>query len=80
MYAHFDPEADVAWFLLESNPETVGPLVSERTANGLVERNEEGHVVGVEVWQASRRLPVELLEYLPRLTQQDSPAREPVGR
>ncbi len=38
----------------------------ERTSSGLIERDRTtGRILGLEYWQASERLPVELLDALP---------------
>lgn len=80
MYAHFDRDADIAWFVFAESPDAVGVLVSEETDSGLIDRDEHGHIVGVEVWQASRRLPGPLLDALPApVGDRSAVGREPVS-
>ncbi len=61
---HYDPEADIAWLRFEGyDPSTV---VAEEVEAGLRELEPAtGRVVGFECWQASQRLPRDLLILLP---------------
>lgn len=61
---HYDPDADIAWVRFEGyDPTTV---VGEEIAVGLREIDPAtGKVVGLEFWEASRRLPAEFLRMLP---------------
>lgn len=61
---HYDAEADIAWVRFEGyDPSTA---VGEETDSGLRELDPAtGEVVGLEFWQASSRLPAELLRMLP---------------
>lgn len=61
---HYDREADIAWLRFEGyDPATV---VAEETLTGLRETEPTtGAVVGLEFWQASQRLPPDLLSMLP---------------
>lgn len=61
---HYDVEADIAWVRFEGyDPSTA---VGEQTDSGLKELDPTtGEVVGLEFWQASQRLPAELLRMLP---------------
>ncbi|MGQ0805700.1 MAG: DUF2283 domain-containing protein [Actinomycetota bacterium] len=61
---HYDPEADIAWLRFEGyDPDTV---VAEEVEAGLRELDPAtGRVVGLEYWQASQRLPSDLLAMLP---------------
>jgi uncharacterized protein YuzE len=61
---HYDKRADIAWLRFEGyDPATV---VSEEVDFGLRELDPtDRRVVGLEYWQASRRLPGELLMMLP---------------
>ncbi len=64
VYAHYDTEADVAWFLFD-DVRTAG-VVSEQAEWGLRDYDREtGALVGLEFWRASEQLPKELLEALP---------------
>jgi uncharacterized protein YuzE len=61
---HYDEQADIAWLRFEGyDPSTV---VSEEVEFGLRELDPgDGHVVALEYWRASERLPAELLRMLP---------------
>lgn len=60
---HYDPQADIAWLRFDGfDPEAA---VSEETEFGLRDV-VGGRVVGLEFWNASRRLPGALLMELPR--------------
>ena len=61
MRAHYDPEVDIALIVLES-----GSAVSEEHDWGLIDRNpDDDHLMGFEIWEASNRLPPELIAALP---------------
>jgi uncharacterized protein YuzE len=61
-YAYYDREADIAW-IPTADTERV---VSEETNWGLVDHDERtGKVTALEVWNASKVLPLEMLERLP---------------
>ena len=61
---HYDPQADIAWLRFEDyDPSTV---VAEETDFGLRELSAaDRHLVGLEYWRASERLPADLLAMLP---------------
>ena len=61
---HYDREADIAWIRFEKyDPATA---VAEESDGGLREVDPAtGDFVGLEFWQASRRLPADLLRMLP---------------
>lgn len=61
---HYDADADIAWIRFEGyDPSTA---VGEESESGLRELDPAtGEVVGLEFWQASRRLPAEFLRMLP---------------
>jgi uncharacterized protein YuzE len=64
MDGHYDRAADIAWLRLEGWDER--RVKVEKTASGLVERDREsGRILGLEYWEASKRLPAELLDALP---------------
>jgi uncharacterized protein YuzE len=68
MHAHYDPEVDIALIALES-----GAAVSEEHSWGLIDRNPEGdHLMGFEIWAASRHLPPELVAALPSPANNDA--------
>jgi uncharacterized protein YuzE len=61
MRAHYDPEVDIALIVLER-----GTAVSEEHEWGLIDRNpDDDHLMGFEIWDASRHLPPELIAALP---------------
>jgi uncharacterized protein YuzE len=69
---HYDREADIAWLRFEGWGKD--RVRTEETDHGLIERDRaSGQVLGLEFWDASKRLPAELLEALPA-----PPAREVV--
>lgn len=61
---HYDAAADIAWLRFEDYDPTV--VIAEEVDFGLQELDPaDRHVVGLEYWQASQRLPSELLAMLP---------------
>ena len=61
-FAYWDRECDIAW--IPTAP--TATIVCEETSWGLVDHNEEtGEVTGLEVWEASKVIPLELLERMP---------------
>ncbi len=61
MRLHYDPEVDIALIVLEP-----GSAVSEEHEWGLIDRNpDDDHLMGFEIWDASHRLPPELVKALP---------------
>jgi uncharacterized protein YuzE len=61
---HYDEQADIAWLRFEGyDPSAV---VAEEADFGLRElAAKDQHLVGLEYWRASERLPAELLSMLP---------------
>jgi uncharacterized protein YuzE len=61
---HYDAEADIAWIRFEGwDAERVS---AEETDFGLREVDTvSGQVLGLELWQASARLPEDFLKMLP---------------
>lgn len=61
---HYDEKADIAWLRFEHyNPATV---VAQETEFGLRELDPaDKHIIGLEYWRASERLPADLLRMLP---------------
>jgi uncharacterized protein YuzE len=58
MSLHYDPEVDIALISIEK-----GRAISEEHSWGLIDRHpEDGHLMGFEIWEASKVLPVELIE------------------
>jgi len=61
MHAHYDPEVDIALISFEA-----GGAVSEEHEWGLIDRDpDDDHLMGFEIWNASDRLPPELIAALP---------------
>ncbi|HVX31654.1 MAG TPA: DUF2283 domain-containing protein [Solirubrobacterales bacterium] len=61
-YAYWERDTDIAW--IPTGPE--GFVESEKTAWGIVDYDKEtGAVTGLEILDASKFLPAELLERLP---------------
>jgi uncharacterized protein YuzE len=61
MRLHYDSEVDIAMLSFEQ-----GRAVSEEHEWGLIDRDpEDGHLIGFEIWDASERLPRELVAALP---------------
>jgi uncharacterized protein YuzE len=61
---HYDAEADIAWVRFENyDPSNA---VAEETDVGLRELDPStGEIVGLEFWEASRKLPADFLRMLP---------------
>jgi uncharacterized protein YuzE len=61
MILHYDPEVDIAMISIEK-----GHAISEEHPWGLIDRHpDDGHLMGFEIWEASKMLPVELIAALP---------------
>jgi uncharacterized protein YuzE len=61
-YAYWERETDIAW--IPTGPE--GFVTSEKTSWGIVDHDEDtGEVTGLEIWDASKVFPAEMLERLP---------------
>jgi len=61
MRAHYDPEVDIALIVFEG-----GSALSEEHEWGLIDRDpDDDHLMGFEIWEASERLPAELIAALP---------------
>lgn len=61
-HMHYDPDVDIAFLAFET-----GRAIGESHSWGLIERHpEDGHLMGFEIWQASKMLPAELLAAMPR--------------
>lgn len=62
MFAYYDSNADIAWFPTGKSDD----VVSERVTDGLRDYDRTSHkLVAIEVWEASTRLPANILEALP---------------
>ena len=62
MFAYYDHEADVAWFPTGESDD----VVSERVPGGVRDYDRTTRtLVAIEVWDASTRLPANLLDALP---------------
>jgi uncharacterized protein YuzE len=61
-FAYWDREVDIAW--IPTGP--TASIVSEETSWGLVDHNKEtGEVTSLEIWDASKVIPIGLLERMP---------------
>jgi uncharacterized protein YuzE len=61
-YAYYDADADVVWFPTGESDD----VVSERVCGGLRDYDRQTRqLVAIEVWDASTRLPKDLLDALP---------------
>jgi uncharacterized protein YuzE len=70
-FAYWDREADIAW--IPTAPTEF--VVSEKRPWGLVDHDEKtGEVTALEIWDASKVLPAEMLEWLPSPGRPDRPA------
>lgn len=64
MKSYYTAEGDIAYIHVRSPH---GCVSSEEERWGLRDYDETGALVGIELWSASRVLPTELLDALPRL-------------
>jgi uncharacterized protein YuzE len=64
--AYYDPDADI--FVADRMKAAIAR--SQEQPWGLLDIAEDGRVVGIEVWDASTRLPAELLRATPVVQQQ----------
>ncbi|MGH2903516.1 MAG: DUF2283 domain-containing protein [Solirubrobacteraceae bacterium] len=61
-FAYYDPDADIAWLPIGESHD----VVSERTPSGLRDYDRDTReLVAIEVWDASKRLPHDVLDALP---------------
>jgi uncharacterized protein YuzE len=61
LHLHYDPEVDIAMISFES-----GRTRSQEHSWGLIDRHpDDGHLMGFEIWGASKRLPSEMVAALP---------------
>ncbi|MFZ2051739.1 MAG: DUF2283 domain-containing protein [Solirubrobacteraceae bacterium] len=61
-HLHYDPEADIAFLSIER-----GRAASDEYSWGLIDRDpNDGHLMGFEIWWASKVLPPEVIAALPR--------------
>ncbi len=62
MFAYYDRDADIAWLPTGESDD----VVSERAPGGLRDYDRASRrLVAIEVWDASTRLPANILEALP---------------
>jgi uncharacterized protein YuzE len=60
-HLHYDPEVDIAMLSVED-----GRAISQEHPWGLIDRHpDDGHLMGFEIWGASKILPAELIAALP---------------
>jgi uncharacterized protein YuzE len=61
---HYDAQVDIAWLRFEDYD--AATVIAEEADFGLRELDPiDRHVVGLEYWRASQRLPPDLLRVLP---------------
>jgi uncharacterized protein YuzE len=61
-FAYYDREADIAWVPTGE----AADVVSEEVEWGLIDHDASSdEIVAIEIWSASKRLPLDLLERLP---------------
>lgn len=61
-FAYYDRDADIAWLPTGESDD----VVSERAPDGLHDYDRVSHqLVAIEVWDASTRLPANIVEALP---------------
>jgi uncharacterized protein YuzE len=66
MFAYYDRDADIAWFPTGESDD----VVSRRVPGGLRDYDRRTRrLVAIEVWDASTRLPANLLDALPAPSQ-----------
>jgi uncharacterized protein YuzE len=71
LFAYYDREADIAWLPTGASHD----VVSEETSWGLVDHDAKtGEVTGLEIWDASKVFPADLLERLPEPGRPDAAA------
>ena len=71
LFAYWDRECDIAW--IPTRPAT--SVVCEERPWGLVDHDKEtDEVTGLEIWNASKVLPVEIIERLPSPGRPDTAA------
>ena len=64
-FAYYDPDADIAWLPTGESHD----VVSERVPGGLRDYDKDTHeLVAIEIWDASKRLPRDILDALPAPT------------
>jgi uncharacterized protein YuzE len=60
-HLHYDPEVDIALISLED-----GHSIAQEHPWGLIERHpDDHHLMGFEIWGASKILPAEMIAALP---------------
>lgn len=61
LHQHYDPEVDIALISFEN-----GRTIGKEHPCGLIERHpDDGHLMGFEIWEASKVLPAEMVAALP---------------
>lgn len=73
VYAHYDREVDIVWFRFEERDSMIDR--SDEMEWGLLDRDDHGEVVGIELWRASERLPRPLLDALPEPSEEELTTR-----
>lgn len=60
----YAPDGDIAYISVRQSP---GRVASRKEHWGLSDYDNRGRLIGIEIWQASSRLPAEIVQDLPRL-------------
>jgi uncharacterized protein YuzE len=67
---HYDADVDIAMISFED-----GRAISERHDWGLIDRDpDDGHLMGFEIWGASKILPAEMVAALPLVSKHTASA------
>jgi uncharacterized protein YuzE len=62
-FAYYDRDCDIAWIPTGT---AAAAVVCEETSWGLVDHDKStDRVTGLEIWEASKRFPIEVLERMP---------------
>lgn len=72
--SYYTSEGDIAYIRVRT-PE--GQVSSEEKPWGLLDFDEAGDLVGIEIWGASKMLPAEIVDALPRLEETTPAAAGP---
>lgn len=62
--AYYDREADIAWIPTGSSGSSAR-VTSDEQPWGLIDHDIDGTVAGIEIWDASSRIPSAVLDALP---------------
>jgi uncharacterized protein YuzE len=62
--SYYTPDGDIVYITVRP---ANGPVTSQEEEWGLRDLDAGGELVGIEIWDASARLPADLIAALPRL-------------